>query len=100
MSELYSGKNRIPNCTVESLGMKGYLGHFTEPEKESLYFEGGLFSSLPAPHPGVVKFQGTMQVPPFVKFHSSTDENNFGVEGPWFSLFYETAKKINYRYKL
>lgn len=97
MSTLYSGKNQIPNYSVRNLGIRGYAGHFSEPEKESLFFKGGLFSSLAEPHPGVVKFQGTSQIPPFVSFHSGNDENSFGVEGPWFSLAYETAKKINYR---
>lgn len=78
----------------DSFGCGGHIGHFTNPDRNSVYFKGDFMSVKAAPHPGVIKFQG-FDLPPYLYFQRESDRN-FTVFGAWFSLLYESAKKLNY----
>lgn len=73
----------------------GHVGHFMTPSKDSIYYQGELFSTKAALHPGVIKFQG-FYVPPFIQVMQDGNKS-FTAFGAWFSLIYETAKRLNYR---
>lgn len=72
----------------------GHVGHFARPSLDSVYYEGELFSTAAAPHPGVIKFFGVF-VLPFLKFLIQ-ENDTFTVCGPWYSLVRETALKLNF----
>lgn len=74
----------------------GHVGHFSDPPEDSYYFDGDLFSVKSAPHPGEIKFQGIF-VPPYANLVQDYQNKNMTVFGPWFSLLFETALKLNYR---
>lgn len=72
--------------TPNYLASSGHVAHFTEPDRNALHYQ--------ITHPGILKFQG-IDCPPYVRF-KRTGNDTFTAFGPWFSLVYETAKKLNY----
>lgn len=67
------------------LGTSGHVGHFNEYDREL----------LPVPkHPGCIRFYG-MNLLSLVYFKRTSNES-FTLFGPWYSMLFETAKKLNY----
>lgn len=80
--------------SINCLGSKGHIGYFTEPDHDSIYFEGVQSGLKAALHPGVIKFNGD-SLPPFLQIQRNSN-NSFTIFGAFFSLLFETAKRINY----
>lgn len=68
-----------------NLASSGHIGHFEECDWDDLPLDLGN---------DVVKFLG-LSLLSQVQFHR-TSNNSFTVFGPWYSLLFETAKKLNY----
>lgn len=77
----------------------GHFGTYRIQNPESIYYQGELFSVEAAAHPGIIKFFA-INMPPYINMFPRTSlsmtTNSFDVSGPWFSVAFETAVKLNY----
>lgn len=70
-----------------NLPSTGHVGHFNECDRENIPNDFG--------HPGLIKFYGMPLLAQQLQFQR-TSNNSFTIYGAYFSLLYETARKLNH----